>query len=103
MRWIVALAVVSPLGCTPAAQHPDLTPWVAVSGPNALLTAGAPPAPVTPAKGCVDGCKCNGTGKEKSGDGIALVNCRCPESCGCKKKGAAPCPTGTCPPVVIKR
>lgn len=103
MRWIVALAVVSSLGCTPAAKHPDLTPWVAVSGHYSLLTAGAPPAPVPPAKGCVEGCKCNGTGKEKSGDGIKVVNCRCPDTCACKKKGTAPCLTGTCPPTATVR
>ena len=103
MRYIIATAIVFTLGCGQPAQHPDLTPWVAVSGHYALLAAGAPPAPVTPAKGCVEGCRCNGTGREKSGDGIALVNCRCAESCPCKTKGAKPCPTGTCPPTATVR
>lgn len=28
--------------------------------------------------------KCNGTGKVLSGDGLALVDCGCPEDCPCK-------------------
>lgn len=31
--------------------------------------------------------KCNGTGKVRSGDGLALVDCPCPETCPCKNKG----------------
>ena len=39
---------------------------------------------VKPVAKCCDGCK--GTGKVKSGDGIAWVACPCPETCPCKKK-----------------
>jgi hypothetical protein len=30
--------------------------------------------------------KCNGTGKVRSGDGLALVDCPCPPTCPCKAK-----------------
>lgn len=43
-----------------------------------------PPAPAPPPAAC---CKdCRGTGKVRSGDGQALVDCPCPETCKCKKK-----------------
>jgi hypothetical protein len=29
--------------------------------------------------------KCGGTGKVKSGDGLAWVSCPCPDTCECKK------------------
>lgn len=41
-------------------------------------------APKPPSEGCAEGCKCNGTGKERSGDGLAIVNCRCDDDCECK-------------------
>lgn len=31
------------------------------------------------------GCKCNGTKKVKSGDGLASINCQCGADCKCKK------------------
>lgn len=42
------------------------------------------PTPDKPREGCVEGCRCNGTGKERTGDGLAVVNCRCPDDCSCK-------------------
>ena len=38
----------------------------------------------TPSGECVDGCTCNGTGREKTGDGLDTVDCRCPDGCDCK-------------------
>jgi hypothetical protein len=70
---------------------PNLQPWVSVTGHYSLLCH-EPPQPKT---GCVEGCKCNGTGKEKSGDGISVVNCRCPDTCACKAKSAV-CKDGKC-------
>lgn len=32
--------------------------------------------------------ECKGTGKVKSGDGLSIVGCPCPDSCPCKKRGA---------------
>jgi len=53
-------------------------------------------APEQPTDGCVSGCGCNGTGKEKSGDGLAVVNCRCDDDCECKPSE----PPRADPPVV---
>lgn len=64
-------------------------------GIDPLVSVGAaqrsPSAPVvvTP-DGCEEGCKCNGTGEELSGDGILKVNCRCDDSCKCKKGTGSP-------------
>lgn len=108
-RLLIAaiLAVVS--GC----QQPEtLQPFVAVTGAYALMDRAPPPAPEPPADGCVKGCKCGGTGVEKTGDGLSKTPCRCPDDCGCKKKArdfttkSAPvCTTGTCgwPPRNISR
>jgi len=43
------------------------------------------PEPVSPT-GCVEDCTCKGTGEERSGDGLAIVACRCPEACACKAR-----------------
>lgn len=32
--------------------------------------------------------ECKGTGKVLSGDGLAMVDCDCPENCPCKMKGS---------------
>lgn len=45
---------------------------------------------VVPSKGCEEGCRCNGTGEEPSGDGILVVNCRCEDDCECKAGKDAP-------------
>ena len=92
---VVMLASVAalPLGCIPTVVI-DPQPLIAVGGNYALFGKPAVPAP-TPG-GCQTGCKCNGTGKEPSGDGLAIVNCRCPDSCKCKQRGATVCTTGSC-------
>lgn len=33
---------------------------------------------------------CGGTGKVRSGDGLAIVDCPCPETCSCKQKKKRP-------------
>lgn len=83
-------------GCGRSDSKPELRPFVAVTGNYALLCCQAQPDDPTPT-GCVQGCGCNGTGKEKSGDGLALVNCRCPDNCPCKQKSALKCKDGKCP------
>lgn len=50
----------------------------------------AAPAPNVPREGCVEGCGCNGTGREKTGDGLDTVPCRCPDDCDCKKQAEEP-------------
>lgn len=50
----------------------------AIEAVRARLERKPKPAPA----GC---CKeCNGTGKVRSGDGLALVDCPCPPNCKCK-------------------
>jgi hypothetical protein len=84
-RAVLLSTVLAFHGCT---SQTNLQPWVAVTGHYSVLCHD------TPKVGCVEGCKCAGTGKEKSGDGITIVNCRCPDSCDCKKKVA--CKDGKC-------
>jgi hypothetical protein len=52
------------------------------------------PAPDAPSKCCAE---CNGTGKVRSGDGLALVPCECPPQCPCKAKSTASSCCKNCP------
>lgn len=47
--------------------------------------------------GCVSGCKCNGTGRVKSGDRNAEVGCDCPDTCDCKRNGTGDAKPAVCP------
>lgn len=87
MKLVYTIGVlVSTLGCSvQTGTFPDQRPFVAVTF---AYGSAAYKAPVS---GCEEGCGCNGTGKETSGDGLAVVSCRCPESCECKA-AAAPAP-----------
>jgi len=91
---IVLVSIFS--GCK---QPENLQPFVAAAGAYALMDKSE--APEKPAAGCVDKCRCAGTGVEKSGDGLTTGPCRCPDDCDCKKKSIATsgtvCTTGTCP------
>lgn len=64
----------------PTAQ---LAAEIAVRFAAARLDRTPSPEPM-PSEGCVDGCTCNGTGREKTGDGLDTVDCRCPDGCDCK-------------------
>ena len=72
----------------------------AVGGAYGLMAEDvAPPPP--PSGGCGEDCRCNGTGKEKSGDGIIEFDCPCSGSADCKAKKSEPaqepvCTSGTC-------
>jgi len=95
MRLLFVALAACIFGCGPTrAARNDLQPVVAAFGAYSVMAVKSP-AP-QPADGCTKGCKCNGTGQEKSGDGISIVACRCPETCSCKKKAAKACPSGTC-------
>jgi len=89
---ILATATALPLGCVPipTAVKADLQPFIAVTGNYELMVSGPRPTPA-PAPGpgpdgCQSGCRCNGTGREPTGDGLATTPCRCPDSCACKAK-----------------
>lgn len=94
-RHAFLILVFAILGCGAKETRRDLRPFVAVSGNYALACCQSEPDAPAP-KGCVQGCGCNGTGKEKSGDGLALVNCRCPDNCPCKQKSVLKCKDGKC-------
>lgn len=94
--------IVSTLGCSVrVAEVPDERPFVAVTFYYESMRETSP-APVVPTDGCVDGCGCNGTGEERSGDGLAVVGCRCPETCSCKANKAAPEPIVEPDPPLVK-
>ena len=85
---ILATVTAIPFSCVPhAVEKEDLQPFVAVAGAYSLRDTTNPPAP--PQSGCETGCKCGGTGMERSGDGLANVSCRCPETCSCKARKTA--------------
>lgn len=86
---MVATFAALPLSCVPQVpmNGENLQPLVAAAGAYSVMLDEPAPTPV-PTVGCDEGCKCNGTGKEKSGDGLAIVGCRCPDSCSCKAKKA---------------
>lgn len=82
-RLVLTLGLlVSLVGCSP----PPNSAASLVPVTFAYLSMGeASPAPVSPA-GCIEDCTCKGTGEERSGDGLAIVACRCPETCACKTR-----------------
>lgn len=75
MRYALILLVF--LGCAKR----DLAPLAAVYGTYGLLDY----SPVVVVRECPPSCKCGGTGKVRSGDGLAIVGCECPETCKCKE------------------
>lgn len=95
---IMAVAVTLPMSCVPAvpaAAARNLQPLVAVAGAYGAMEANVSPAPAPPppTTSCDPACRCNGTGKEKTGDGLSVVACRCPDSCRCKQPQKAVVPT----------
>lgn len=90
--------LISTLGCSQPrrAERPICRPFVSVTF---AYCARSLSEPVSPQAGCEAGCGCNGTGEEKSGDGLAVVSCRCPESCECKQAEEPPLvPVSPAPP-----
>jgi hypothetical protein len=74
-------------GCTPAVadvDRPGIIAELATHTACILFDLPDAPTPDVPIEGCVDGCTCNGTGREKTGDGLSTVDCRCPDGCDCK-------------------
>lgn len=95
---LVASMAALPLGCglRPTEAKEDLQPFIAVAGHYAVLEKPSPspaPAPAPKPNGCLAGCRCNGTGIEPTGDGLAKVPCRCDDSCACKAKSCPECRT----------
>lgn len=88
-RWHLLGLLVLCSGCETAAaiDRADIIAALAVRY-GAVAVRNPAPQPDGPAGECDKDCKCNGTGKEKSGDGIAIVDCRCDDDCKCKASKA---------------
>lgn len=105
---VVMLATIAalPISCVPrltAAPRINLQPLVATAGAYGVIAgdkATPEPAPV-PSDGCDEGCQCGGSGREPSGDGLAIVNCRCPETCSCKRTSQPEPPADEPQPPVV--
>ena len=90
MRYSVLLLFA---GCTPAIADVDRPGIIAeLATHTACVLFDQPDAPDVPSEGCVDGCACNGTGREKTGDGLSTVDCRCPDGCDCKPSNSPEIP-----------
>lgn len=84
MKAQALLPLFAAVAVAAAGVENPLRPTASVGGAYGII-GGVEPAPAPPTTdGCVDGCPCNGTGKERSGDGIISFPCRCPDSCKCK-------------------
>lgn len=90
---ILLLSAVLLAGCETAAEidRADIIAALAVRyGALSVRDREPQPAPDVPSEGCVAGCRCNGTGREKTGDGLSEVDCRCPPTCDCKPNEPPP-------------
>lgn len=76
MRYAILLVLLC--GCAKR----DMTPWAAAHGLYALMSH------KVVQKECPPECRCGGTGKVRSGDGLAMVDCGCPSTCRCKGGGS---------------
>lgn len=91
MKLLAVVAALLLAGCsqsvTVSVPLPGIIAELSVSATVAMMKQD-PAAPDEPTDGCVRGCTCKGTGKEKTGDGLDTVPCRCPDSCECKAKAS---------------
>jgi len=97
MRYAFLLLLCTGCNATAAVDHASIIADIAVRYAAIVCRPQSTPTPDTPAEGCVEGCRCNGTGREKTGDGLSEVDCRCAADCECKPKYE---PTPAEPPVV---
>jgi hypothetical protein len=97
MRYAFLLLLCTGCNATAAVDHASIIADIAVRYAAIVCRPQSTPTPDTPAEGCVEGCRCNGTGREKTGDGLSEVDCRCAADCECKPKNE---PTPAEPPVV---
>jgi hypothetical protein len=97
MRYALLLLLCTGCNATAAVDHASIIADIAVRYAAIVCRTQPTPTPDTPAEGCVEGCRCNGTGREKTGDGLSEVDCRCAADCECKPKNE---PTPAEPPLV---
>jgi hypothetical protein len=84
MRYALLLLLATGCNAPAAVDDASIIADIAVRYAAIVCRPQSTPTPDTPAEGCVDGCRCNGTGREKTGDGLSEVDCRCPADCECK-------------------
>ena len=101
MRLDAALPLIAAAAVTAGTLVENtMRPTASVGGAYGLVAA-VDPSPKPKTDGCVDGCPCNGSGEERSGDGIITFPCRCPSDCECKGDAESCCeeeePAGVCP------
>lgn len=96
LMMFVLAGCSTPLAPTTKTTGPELRTFVAAClAYHALSYTEAAPTPA----GCEEGCRCGGTGVERSSDDQEDVACRCPETCPCKaKKAPVSTPGPTAPP-----
>ena len=97
MRYALLLLLCTGCNAPATVDHAAIIADIAVRYAAIVSRPQSTPMPDTPAEGCVEGCRCNGTGRERTGDGLSEVDCRCPADCECKPK-IEPAPAE--PPVV---
>lgn len=90
MRYAFLLMLATGCNASATVDHASIIADIAVRYAAIACRPQSAPTPDTPAEGCVDGCRCNGTGREKTGDGLSEVNCRCDDDCECKPKVEPP-------------
>jgi hypothetical protein len=115
MRYALLLIFAAGCNAPEMVNKADIIAALAVRYAAIAVNPPSAPSPDQPTGECVEGCRCNGTGKEKTGDGLATVDCRCPDSCKCKQQSdpaADPplvtveqddCATGNCQPAPKRR
>ena len=79
--WMGMVVIAAAIGC-------DIQQGVNVKGAAWVGLAIAALDPTSPRPDAPKKCcgLCNGTGKVRTGDGLALVPCDCPDDCKCKAK-----------------
>jgi hypothetical protein len=86
MRYALLLLFATGCNAPATVDHASIIADIAVRYAAIACRPRSMPTPDTPAEGCVEGCRCNGTGREKTGDGLSEVDCRCDDDCECKPK-----------------
>lgn len=95
MRYAILLLFA---GCTPAiadVDRPGIIADLATHTACILFDLPDAPTPDVPSEECVNDCTCNGTGREKTGDGLSTVDCRCPDGCKCKASNSPEIPNSS--------
>lgn len=87
MRLIAIALIVLCCGCQTreVVTQAELAECFAEAAYAAVRARKAPPAPPSPEQ-CCSKCGKDGLppGKVRSGDGLAIVSCPCPDTCKCK-------------------